>query len=282
MVGCTRLSLARLGISFNPSGPSTPLVLRRLSSTAPPTDSLGPRWLSDIKQRLGKCMTFGTDTEQTQRAGRILSEIALDWRALIAGSEGFLTGPERRGLYRQAVVWGEQDSMGHVNNVMYNRYAESGRIEWAQKLARLDPANSKAWTTLFAPTEAGFILRTITTSFKFPMTWPDRISVYHKLHHAPTSGSDAIVLDVLVMSEKHQRPAARLSEDILVYDYTRAKKIALPAFMYDMFSSTWILQEQARKENTEKGARISAEVRRLERETWDGDGAVERVGSPGP
>lgn len=227
-------------------------------------------------------MTFGTDEGQDHRAGQILREVAQDWRELVAGSEGFLTGPTRRGLHRHRVVWGEMDSMGHVNNVMYNRYAETGRIEWAVKLARLDPENSKAWTTLFSPTEAGFILRTITTSFKFPMTWPDRISVYHKLHNEPTRGSDAILLDVLVMSERHQRPAARLSEDILVYDYTRAKKIALPAFMYDMFSATWKLQEEARKGNMAKGARISAEVRRLEQETWDRADAVERVGSPGP
>jgi len=59
---------------------------------------------------------------------------------------------------------------GHVNNVMYNRYAESGRIGWAQKLAMLDPANKKAWRELFAPTSAGLILRAITTEFKFVST----------------------------------------------------------------------------------------------------------------
>lgn len=55
---------------------------------------------------------------------------------------------------------------------MYNRYAESGRIGWAQKLAMLDPANKKAWRELFAPTSAGLILRAITTEFKFVSTEP--------------------------------------------------------------------------------------------------------------
>lgn len=54
---------------------------------------------------------FGLNDSQVARAGAILAEIARDWRELVAGSEGFLTGPDRRGLYRQEVVWGEMDSM---------------------------------------------------------------------------------------------------------------------------------------------------------------------------
>jgi hypothetical protein len=50
---------------------------------------------------------FGIDQEQTQEAGSILQEISTDWRELVAGSEGFLTTKEYRGLYRQEVVWGE-------------------------------------------------------------------------------------------------------------------------------------------------------------------------------
>lgn len=32
-------------------------------------------------------------------------------------------------MERHKVVWGEMDSMGHVNNVVYVRYAETGRVE---------------------------------------------------------------------------------------------------------------------------------------------------------
>lgn len=51
------------------------------------------------------------------------------------------------------------------------------------------------------------------------MAWPDRISVYHKLRAAPTASTDSFILDVLILSERHQRPAARCVEDIVVYDY---------------------------------------------------------------
>jgi hypothetical protein len=93
----------------------------RCSSTAagydkPVTASLNPRWLSETKARIGKCMTFGLTNEQVKEAGSILQEIAHDWRGLIAGSEGFLTEENRRGLYRQEVVWGEMDSMVRLHS----------------------------------------------------------------------------------------------------------------------------------------------------------------------
>ena len=64
-----------------------------------------------MKQRIGKCITFGLKPEQTTEAALITQEIARDWRELLAGSEGFLTSPKRRGLFRHRVVWGENDSM---------------------------------------------------------------------------------------------------------------------------------------------------------------------------
>ena len=88
----------------------TALQTTRHSSTSA-TAQLSPRWLSDAKQRIGKCITWGLTPPQTATAGAILSEIARDWRELVAGSEGWLTSPERRGLHRWPVAWGDQDSM---------------------------------------------------------------------------------------------------------------------------------------------------------------------------
>ncbi|GAB7337396.1 hypothetical protein MBLNU457_g2741t1 [Dothideomycetes sp. NU457] len=220
------------------------------SPTTPATANLSPRWLSDTKKRIGKCITFGMTTQQTTEAGSILHEIARDWRELLAGSEGFLTSKDRRGLYRQEVVWGEMDSMGHVNNVTYNRYAESARILWAQRYARsIDPAHATQWTQLWTPKGDGLILRSIKTDFKFPMTFPDKVTVYHKLGGRPTKDTDSFVLDVLILSEVHQRPAARCVEDIVVYDYRKGKKTPLAPFMADAFKETWRLQEEAKRRN---------------------------------
>ncbi len=147
---------------------------RRLSSNASvqaaqeKTAALSPRWLSDVKERVGKCITFGLQPAQTREAGVIMAELSRDWRELLCGSDGFLTSPTRRGLFRHRVVWGEQDAMGHVNNVMYNRYAESGRIEWVQQYIRhIDPDHAAEWEEVMTPRGSGLILRKITTEFKF-------------------------------------------------------------------------------------------------------------------
>ena len=77
------------------------------ATSDPATAALNPRWLSDLQRRVGKCILFGLKGDQAEEAGRITEEMALNWRELLAGLEGFLTSKHRRGLFRQAVVWGE-------------------------------------------------------------------------------------------------------------------------------------------------------------------------------
>jgi hypothetical protein len=90
---------------------SSPSPEQKKNAQPTTTASLSPRWLGDVKQRVGHCLMWGLEPAQIVEAGRILEEIAWDWRELVAGSEGFLTDRTRRGLFRQEVVWGEMDSM---------------------------------------------------------------------------------------------------------------------------------------------------------------------------
>ena len=69
--------------------------------------TIDPRWLTLMKRRIGRCMMFGLKPDQINEGGKILQQLARDWRELIAGSEGFLTDEKRRSLYRHNVVWGE-------------------------------------------------------------------------------------------------------------------------------------------------------------------------------
>lgn len=63
----------------------------------------------------------------------------------------------------------DDDSKGHVNNVVYVRYAESGRVAWAQKYAyKIDPEHKEVWRDIATPRgSVGMILRKITTEYKF-------------------------------------------------------------------------------------------------------------------
>ena len=77
-------------------------------------DTLPPRWLLDFKARLGKCLIFGLNAEQIIEAASIGREIGSSWRALLAGSEGYLCGPGRAGLENHRVVWGEMVSFADM------------------------------------------------------------------------------------------------------------------------------------------------------------------------
>jgi hypothetical protein len=51
---------------------------------------------------------------------------------------------------------------------MYNRYAESARVNWTRNFAvDIDPKHRKEWTELMTPKSLGLILRSITTNYKF-------------------------------------------------------------------------------------------------------------------
>jgi hypothetical protein len=113
------------------------------------------------------------------------------------------------------------------------------------------------------------------------MTWPDRVSVYHKLRYPPSASTDSFILDVIILSERQQRAAARCVEDIVVYDYGKGKRTPLRPFMAEVFRETFRLQEEAKAKNTERVLDVLRQVGGLEKESWDKKGAEEDFGSAG-
>ncbi|KAH6667861.1 thioesterase-like superfamily-domain-containing protein [Halenospora varia] len=238
------------------------------------------RWLSTMKARIGKCIMFGTTQEQTRQIGGVLRTLARDWRRYVVGSEGFPTDSKSVGLLRHKVAWGEMDVMGHVNNVTYVRYAESARVNWANSYAtHNDPKHKSEWSQLATSKGVGMILRSIKIDYKFPMTFPDRVSVYHKLASRPRPEDSHFILDVAIVSEKRQRIAARCTEDIVVYDYQQGHKIPIEPFMLEAFKKTW-QDQQARQGHVQvRMTELHKQLRAIEKETWDKPGAVEDMGS---
>ena len=110
--------------------------------------------------------------------------------------------------------------------------------------------------------------------------FPDSVTVYHKLSMPPQVSTSSFVLDVVILSERHQRPAARCVEDIVLYDYQAGQKLELGSrpFILKAFERTWIAQEEARKAAKVKAAWVEGMIRRVEMATWDREGAVEDMG----
>lgn len=110
------------------------------------------------------------------------------------------------------------------------------------------------------------------------MTWPDRISVYHRLRFPPKPLSDCFGLDVMILSERHQRVAARCVEDLVIYNYRLRTKTHLRDFMTNQFQYAWSAQEAAKSANEMMIKDLLTRVERLEKASWDRDGAQEDIG----
>ncbi|KAL7272873.1 hypothetical protein RUND412_004306 [Rhizina undulata] len=261
------------------------------------------RRLSDLKLRLGRIFFHGATKEEVAEASVVLKDLSENWREYVAGTEGFLTEEKRRGLFRHSVVWGdmlfivtlsEVSFIGfnaHVNNVVYTKWAEAARINWAYNFGKhIDPANKHLWSELWTPKSIGLILRSIKVDYKFPIVFPDKVSVYHKLD---TVGVDSFTLEAIsslphpsrkahinsvltsrkVLSEKHQRPAARCLEDLVVYNYQPAApkipgKAPLPEFMKPQMEETLRLQKEAKEDASERMQELEDMVVSLERRVF--------------
>lgn len=116
------------------------------------------------------------------------------------------------------------------------------------------------------------------------MTYPDRVSVFHKLSALPHSSHDCFQLEVIMLSERHRRTVARCLEDIVMYDYRTGGKVTFEAtpFILDAFRDTFKAQEEAATLYHARARDIDRRVLALEHASWDREGAVEDFGTTTP
>ncbi len=75
------------------------------STVDAPIEPLPSRWLPDLRSRIKKLQE--SSPAQADKASAISRDLDSRWLDLIAGSEGFLTQPEWRGLDRREIIWGD-------------------------------------------------------------------------------------------------------------------------------------------------------------------------------
>jgi len=114
------------------------------------------------------------------------------------------------------VAWGEMDSLGHVNNVVYFRYFESARAAYFEKLG--------LWESI-TQTGIGPILASIQCKFKIPLTYPDTLSVGARISRIE---EDRFVMEHYALSHAVQAIAAEGEGVIVYYNYHDDKKTPLP------------------------------------------------------
>lgn len=116
----------------------------------------------------------------------------------------------------QQVVWGDMDAFGHVNNVVYFRYFENGRIAYLTALGAPELLRGKG---------LGVVLGATDCRFRAPLTYPDTIAIGVSV---TSIGSDRFVMRQAVISHKLGRVAAEGEALTVMFDFDSGRKAALP------------------------------------------------------
>ncbi len=119
-------------------------------------------------------------------------------------------------VFETPVAWGEMDSMGHVNNIMYFRYFESARLAYFERVGFLDEMKRSG---------VGPILATTQCRFRKPLTYPDRIRVGATVNDLQ---EDRFTMLYCIESVALGTIAADGEALIVAFDYSENRKTALP------------------------------------------------------
>jgi len=116
------------------------------------------------------------------------------------------------------VAWGEMDALGHVNNIVYFRYFENGRAQYMTQIGFFDVRADQPGV--------GPILASINCRFRYPLTYPDSVTVGVRV---TTLGADRFTVQHRVVSQQANVIAAEGDGMVVSYDYRCGQKAPLPA-----------------------------------------------------
>lgn len=114
------------------------------------------------------------------------------------------------------LAWGDMDAFGHVNNVVYFKYFESGRISYFDEINFLD---------FMKKTGIGPILASTSCVYKIPLVYPDKITIGTKVDTIKENG---FIMKYVVVSNRHEKIAATGEGVIVTFDYHENKKASMP------------------------------------------------------
>lgn len=119
------------------------------------------------------------------------------------------------------VAWGEMDALGHVNNVVYIRWLENGRVAYLAALGMEDFLEGSG---------VGPILASIQCRFKAPVVFPDTVTVATRVSALT---DDRMTFHHRVLSESLGRIVAEGEGVMVSYDYAAGRKAPLPQRIRD-------------------------------------------------
>jgi acyl-CoA thioester hydrolase len=116
----------------------------------------------------------------------------------------------------QAVVWGDMDSYGHVNNVVYFRYFENARVEYFQRIG---------WWDYMTRTGIGPIVASTQARFRRPVKYPATLRAGAKV---VSFAADRFTIRHILVSRSTGELVTEGDAVVVAIDYRANAKVPLP------------------------------------------------------
>lgn len=113
------------------------------------------------------------------------------------------------------VAWGDMDVLGHVNNVVYARWFESGRAFYFDRLGFTQALNDRGVAPILARQEINYRLST---------SYPDTVQVKTTVSHI---GNTSFTMAFEIWSQQQQKLIAEGSGVLVMVDYGRGQKVTV-------------------------------------------------------
>jgi len=117
------------------------------------------------------------------------------------------------------VKWGEMDAFQHLNNTVYIRYIEDGRIDLLEKLGMSDDMKA---------TNIGPVLASIQCDYLAPVTYPDTLIVFS---NAKQTGPKKVEFEHKIWSKQQNCLVAQGTGMGVYYDFKQGKSCVIPDIM---------------------------------------------------
>lgn len=113
------------------------------------------------------------------------------------------------------VQWGDQDALGHVNNVVFFRWWESSRIAYAEKINLLGTNRSERF---------GTVLASMKCDFREQLLYPDTVAIGARIARV---GNSSLQIQHRLVSQKTSTVAAEAVSVMVSFDFEKQKSCPL-------------------------------------------------------
>ena len=115
------------------------------------------------------------------------------------------------------VQWGDQDTLGHVNNVVFFRWWESSRIAYAEKIDLLGADRSGRF---------GTVLASMTCDFRKQLVYPDTVLIGARIGRV---GRSSLHIEHRLVSRRLNAVAAEAVSVMVSFDFEQQRSCPINA-----------------------------------------------------